>query len=44
MTIGDAVTISAKVNPDIRRLRKLLDPLFSFDLEVREYDLFSRKQ
>ena len=44
MAIGDAVTISAKINPDIRRLKKLLDPLFSFDLEVIESDVFSRKQ
>lgn len=36
MAISDAVTISAKINPDIKRLKKLLDPLFSFKLEVME--------
>ena len=36
MAISDAVTISAKVNPDIKRLKKLLDPLLSFDLEVKD--------
>ena len=34
MSIGDAVATSAKVIPDIRRLKKLLDPFFSFELEV----------
>lgn len=34
MSIGDAAATSAKVIPDIRRLKKLLDPFFSFELEV----------
>lgn len=38
MAINEAVTISAKINPDIRRLKKLLDPLLSFDLEVINSD------
>ena len=34
MSIGDAAATSAKVIPDIRRLKKLLDPFFSFELEI----------
>jgi hypothetical protein len=34
MALREAITISVKINPDIRRLRKLLDPLFAFKLEV----------
>lgn len=41
MAINDAVSISTKVNPDIRRRKKLLDPLLHFDLEIMEADLFS---
>ena len=44
MAISDAVTISAKVNPDIKRLKRLLDPLFSFDLEVIDSDSYNEKQ
>ena len=44
MAINDAVTISAKVNPDIKRLKKLLDPLFGFELEVMAPGLYSEKQ
>ncbi len=40
MAINDAVTISAKVNPDIKRQKKLLEPLFHFDLEIMDADLF----
>lgn len=42
MAISDAVTISAKVNPDIRRLKKLLDPLLSFKLEVMDPDSYGK--
>ena len=38
MTISDAVTIQAKVNPDIKRLRRLLDPFSDFKLEVVQTD------
>ena len=34
MALSEAITISVKINPDIKRLRKLLDPLFTFELEV----------
>ena len=34
MSIGDAAATSAKVIPDIRWLKKLLDPFFSFELEI----------
>ena len=44
MAINDAVSISAKSNPDIRRQKKLLDPLFRFDLEVMDSVSFSEKQ
>ena len=44
MAIQDAVTISAKVNPDIRRLKKLLDPLLGFDLEVINSDSAARAE
>jgi hypothetical protein len=38
MTISDAVTIQAKLNPDIKRLRRLLDPFSDFKLEVVQTD------
>lgn len=44
MAIKDAVTISAKLNPDIKQLSRLLDPFFSFDLEVIDSDSFNEKQ
>ena len=44
MAINDAVTNSAKVNPDIKQIKKLLDPLFSFELEVMASGLYSEKQ
>ena len=34
MAIKDAVTIHLKLNPDIRHLKKLLDPFRDFRLEV----------
>lgn len=36
MAIRDAVAILTKINPDIRRLKKLLDPLLSIELEVMD--------
>ena len=34
MAISDAATIQLKLNPDIKRLEKLLDPFSDFKLEV----------
>ena len=34
MAISDAATIQLKLNPDIKRLKKLLDPFCDFKLEV----------
>ena len=34
IAVKDAVMIHAKINPDIRRLKKLLDPFCDFKLEV----------
>ena len=34
MAISDAVTIQTKVNHDIKRLRRLLEPFSDFKLEV----------
>ena len=33
-TISDAIMIFAKQNPEIKRLKKLLNPLCDFELEV----------
>ena len=44
MALRDAITISAKINPDIRRLRKLLDPLFAFKLEVVSAEEYNEKR
>ena len=33
-TISDAIMILARQNPEIKRLKKLLDPLCDFELEV----------
>jgi len=35
---------SAKINPDIKRLRKLLDPFFTFELEVVNTEEYNEKQ
>ena len=44
MSLSEAITISAKINPDIRRLRKLLDPLFTFELEVVNTEEYKEKR
>ena len=44
MALREAITISVKINPDIRRLRKLLDPLFTFELEVVNTEEYSEKR
>ena len=44
MSLREAITISAKINPDIRRLRKLLDPLFTFELEVVNTEEYKEKR
>ena len=41
---GEAVTISVQINPEIKRLRKLLDPLFTFELEVVSTEEYNEKQ
>ena len=43
MVLSDAASITTKVNPDIRRLKKLLDPLQRFELEVICSDASSEK-
>lgn len=44
MVLSDAAAITTKVNPDIRRLKKLLDPLQRFELEVIYSDTSSEKK
>ena len=36
MTLSDGVAIHTKINPDIKRLKKRLEPLCDFNLEVVE--------
>lgn len=36
MTLSDGVAIHTKINPDIKRLKRRLDPLCDFNLEVVE--------
>jgi len=44
MALREAITISVKINPDIRRLRKLLDPLFAFKLDVVSAEEYNEKR
>jgi len=44
MALSEAITISVKINPDIKRLRKLLDPLFTFELEVVNTEEYNEKR
>jgi len=44
MALSEAITISVKINPDIKRLRKLLDPLFTFELEVVNTEEYKEKR
>ena len=39
MGINDAITIWARVNPDIKMLQTLLDPLLDFDLEISKPEI-----
>ena len=44
MALSEAITISVKINPDIKWLRKLLDPLFTFELEVVNTEEYKEKR
>ena len=44
MALSEALTISVKINPDIKWLRKLLDPLFTFELEVVNTEEYKEKR
>ncbi len=44
MALSEAITISVKINPDIKWLRKLLDPLFTFELEVVNTEEYNEKR
>ena len=38
-TISDGIAIHTKINPDIKRLKRRLEPLCDFNLEVAETDM-----